>query len=119
KKIHSRMRSAVTSAGGRIDAVFYCPHRPEEGCRCRKPEPGLIMRAQQAFSLDLSTACLVGDSEKDMEAAWRAGCATTILVRTGNGRSTEKNLAVKRLFPDFVAEDLLEAVRWLLDRNEP
>jgi D-glycero-D-manno-heptose 1,7-bisphosphate phosphatase len=112
--IHNKMLKAVAVHGGKIDAIFYCPHSPEEGCACRKPKPGLIYQARDVYSLDLSQTCMIGDSLKDMQCARTAGCGKTILVRTGYGRQTEQICREYDIRPDHVAPDLLGAVRWLL-----
>jgi len=83
--IHTRMVRVVEAAGGRIDRVMYCPHRPDEGCTCRKPEPGLLMAAAEEFGLDLSQSYLIGDAETDMLAGRAVGCHR-YLVLTGRGR---------------------------------
>ena len=80
--IHQRMITAVAAAGGRIDDVFVCPHRPDAGCACRKPRPGLLHRAAREFQLDLARCYLVGDAPTDLEAARSAGCQP-IMVLTG------------------------------------
>jgi len=115
--IHGKMAEALSRCGGKIEAVFHCPHLPEDGCDCRKPKPGLILQAQQTYRLDLSSTFMVGDSLKDMEAAWGAGCGHTILVRTGNGEKAERVLRERGKMPDHVARDLYGAVRWILDKT--
>ena len=72
--IHARMRSDAEAAGGRIDAVYYCPHTVDAGCACRKPRPGLIWLAQREFQLALAETILIGDDSSDGEAAQTAGC---------------------------------------------
>jgi histidinol-phosphate phosphatase family protein len=72
--IHSLMRAEADAAGGRIEAVFVCPHDWDEGCECRKPKPGLLLRAQRQFDLDLTRVLYVGDDERDEMAAVAAGC---------------------------------------------
>lgn len=83
--IHSRMLHAVQAAGGRIDRIFYCPHRPDEGCACRKPQPGLLFQAAREMGIDLSQSYLIGDAYSDMVAGRLAGCHR-YLVLTGRGR---------------------------------
>ena len=68
--------------GGRVDAIFYCPHAPDESCRCRKPEPGLFEQIGERYSLDLADIPAVGDSQRDLVAAVSAGCEPH-LVLTG------------------------------------
>ena len=81
-RIHQRMMAAVAAAGGRIDAVFVCPHHPDDGCACRKPRPGLLWQAAQAFNLRLPNCYLVGDAFGDFLVARAAGCRP-ILVQSG------------------------------------
>jgi len=114
QKIHENMTAAVASHGGHIEAVYYCPHVPEDGCSCRKPEPGLIYQAQVDYELDLSETCMVGDSLKDVACARRAGCGKVILVRTGHGREAEGLCQKAGITPDHVADDLIAGVAWLL-----
>lgn len=85
--MHDKMHSLVIQAGGRIDAVFYCPHTPEMRCECRKPEPGMLFEIGRHFDFDLAGALFVGDSLSDMQAATKAKCKA-ILVKTGKGRRT-------------------------------
>ncbi len=115
QNIHDKMTETVAAHGGRIEAVYYCPHAPDDGCNCRKPEPGLILRAQADYALDASETCMVGDSLKDIECARRAGCGKAILVRTGHGQETEQLCRKAAIAPDHVADDLMAAVQWFLE----
>jgi D-glycero-D-manno-heptose 1,7-bisphosphate phosphatase len=85
--IHDRMRQAVAEAGGRIDAIFFCPHGPEDGCTCRKPKAGMLHDIARRLDVSLSEVPLVGDSLRDLQAAASAGCHP-YLVLTGKGRAT-------------------------------
>lgn len=89
--IHSRMTDALEAAGGRLAGIFVCPHRPEDACECRKPLPGLMQQIEAHFGMALRGQPAIGDSYRDLEAAWRVG-ARAMLVRTGNGTETEKRL---------------------------
>lgn len=82
--VHARMHRVLAGAGARVDAVFYCPHTPEEGCRCRKPMPGLFEQIGERFGIELRGMPAVGDALEDLQAAVAAGC-TPHLVRTGRG----------------------------------
>lgn len=82
--IHARMVQAIEAAGGRIDRVMYCPHRPEDHCACRKPQPGLLLMAADEFEVDLSQSYIIGDAEADMQAGRAVGCRR-YLVLTGRG----------------------------------
>ncbi|MDH7487812.1 MAG: D-glycero-beta-D-manno-heptose 1,7-bisphosphate 7-phosphatase [Anaerolineae bacterium] len=85
KAINHCMVEEIEWAGGRVDGVFMCPHRPDEGCDCRKPRPGLLRQAAEKLDVDLKRSFLVGDALSDVEAARAAGCQP-ILVLTGRGR---------------------------------
>jgi D-glycero-D-manno-heptose 1,7-bisphosphate phosphatase len=80
--IHAQACAEAQAAGGRIDGFWVCPHAPDEGCACRKPQPGLLLAAARQHHLELSRCVFVGDTVTDMQAALAAGCAS-ILVRTG------------------------------------
>lgn len=112
--MHGRLRRTVERTGGGIQDIFFCPHRPEENCPCRKPNPGLIQRARERYQLDLKQCIMVGDSAKDIETGIRAGCGATVLVKTGNGSAAQKELAVKQLQPTVLATDLLDAARKII-----
>lgn len=101
--VHERMRAEARAAGGRIDAVLVCPHAPDAGCDCRKPAPGLVIRAIRLAGIPAARTLFVGDSETDMEAGRRAGVATA-LVRTGKGTATAAapSLAGVPRFDDLV-----------------
>ena len=115
--MHTMMKKAVTTNGGQITDIFYCPHVPEERCDCRKPNPGLILKAKQKYGIHISTSVMVGDSAKDIECARNAGCGLAVLVKSGNGSLAEKILKEKQIVPDFIARDLLEAVGWIIIHN--
>ncbi len=88
-RIHRKMLQAVRNKGGEIDGIFFCPHGPEEGCRCRKPRPGLFEEIAERLRINLSGVVAVGDSERDLVAARDVG-AVPVLVRTGKGKRTLK-----------------------------
>jgi D-glycero-D-manno-heptose 1,7-bisphosphate phosphatase len=80
RSIHRHIAEAVERAGGRIDSFLVCPHTPEAGCSCRKPRPGLLLKAQRQMKIDLASAYMVGDQPSDVEAARRAGCRPVMLM---------------------------------------
>ena len=116
--MHRQLRQAVSDNGGRITDIFVCPHRPDEGCGCRKPKPGLIFAARDRYRIDLSSAVMVGDSVKDILAGQAAGCGRTVLVQTGNGKNATRALEETGQRPDHVAADLERAAQWILDRPD-
>lgn len=118
-EIHRRMCAAIAARGGRIDAIYHCPHHPDEGCRCRKPRPGMMADAAADHGIDLSRAVMIGDSAKDIACARNAGCGTAILVKTGDYPKAAAALAADGLSPDGVTEDLWDAVDLLLAERDP
>lgn len=103
--IHGRLRSLLVAAGTDVDAFYSCPHRPDDGCACRKPQAGLLEQAAHDLSARLEEAFVIGDQQCDVEMGRRAG-ATTLLVTTGYGLETSRQADVK---PHYVVADLLEA----------
>ena len=88
---------------------------PEDGCDCRKPEPGLINQAREKYGIDLSTAVMVGDNAKDIECARRAGCGRAVLVKSGQEDDVEAELKTRQILVDYVAEDLYGAAEWIIE----
>jgi D-glycero-D-manno-heptose 1,7-bisphosphate phosphatase len=84
EEIHERMAAEVAAYGGRIDRIIYCPHHPEERCGCRKPKPGMLVRAAEEIGIDLTRSYFVGDAVSDLLAAQQVGCQP-FLVLTGRG----------------------------------
>lgn len=115
--IFDKMRAGVRDEGGNIDDIFFCPHHPDDQCECRKPRPKMILDAALKHDLTLSRAVMVGDSAKDIECGIHAGCARTILVKTGNGHKALKDLAQKGLTPDVVCDDLYQAALWIMENK--
>ena len=111
--VHDRMLRIVEAAGGRIDAVFYCPHRHDEGCTCRKPSPGLLLRAAYELQLNLAKSYLIGDALTDILAANAVSCQP-ILVKTGRGQEQIRLSAVQGVDGFRVADDLGDAVHWIM-----
>lgn len=114
--VNEAMVRQIRARGGRIEAVAYCPHRPDEGCPCRKPRPGLIEGLAQRHAVDLSGSVVVGDALADVDAAQAAGCQA-ILVLTGRGRE-QLDLARQAGRNGFqVANDLAAATELLLGQR--
>jgi len=85
--IHAKMHQAVAAAGGRLDAVFFCPHAADANCRCRKPAPGMLEEILRRFHADASSVTMVGDALRDLQPADAVGIRP-VLVLTGKGRKT-------------------------------
>jgi D-glycero-D-manno-heptose 1,7-bisphosphate phosphatase len=103
--IHDKMHRALAQIGGRIDAIFFCPHAQDANCECRKPKSGLLQEIAKRFNVDLRNVPNIGDSLRDLQAAAAVGAAP-ILVRTGKGSKTERegNLpAGTRIYADLAS----------------
>lgn len=109
--IHQHMNAILAKEGIAIDGIYYCPHRPDQNCTCRKPKPGLALKAAADLNGDLRRSFMVGDRACDIEMGKNIG-ARTILVRTGYGHSYDFNVSAT---PDHVVADLEEAAEWILD----
>jgi D-glycero-D-manno-heptose 1,7-bisphosphate phosphatase len=113
RAIHAQMIAQVEGAGGRIDAVYFCPHHPDDKCGCRKPQPGLFVQAARDFEIDLARSFVVGDAFSDVAAALAIG-AQPILVMTGRGREQHVEMIANNHAGHQIADDLRGAVEWIL-----
>ena len=102
--IHEKMKRELAKEGAWVDAIYYCPHHPEDNCECRKPKPKLVLQAAKDFDIDLGQSFVVGDLQMDIELGRVLGCKTILISKD---ETTD---------PDAVASDLLEAawkiLRW-------
>jgi D-glycero-D-manno-heptose 1,7-bisphosphate phosphatase len=124
EQIHERLKEELAEAGARLDAIYYCPHHPEgvveayrAACGCRKPKPGMLLRAAREWGLDLTHCYVIGDKYVDVDTAHAAG-AHGVLVLTGYGREQyehERHLWPRP--PVLIAEDVLQAADWILART--
>ena len=115
KFITANMMKEAEKAGGRITAAYYCPHRTEDNCGCRKPKAGLFMKALKRGPIDFKKTFFIGDSIRDVQAGKAIGCRT-LLVLSGKVRSRKgKGWAAK---PDFIKRDILKAVEFVLRRDK-
>lgn len=105
--IHRRVRQLLRSAGVTLDGMYWCPHHPDDGCRCRKPGVGLVQEAARELRFDPRRSFVMGDKPCDIDLGQRIG-ATTFLVRTGYGAQIASDQAV---VPDYIVDDVLDAVR--------
>lgn len=112
--IHRQMVTDIEAGGARIDAVLYCPHHPQAGCDCRKPQPGMLLRAATELNLALETSYFVGDHLTDVQAGLAAGCRP-ILVLSGRGSTVHGELAADARYAGVpVVSDLPAAVALIL-----
>ena len=119
-EIHAELAEHLAAEGARLDAIYSCPHHPTAGsgeyrveCECRKPKPGLVLRAARELGLDLARCWMVGDAARDLEAGWAAG-VRGILVATGKGASEIGVLRARGEEPQAFLPDLPAAADWIL-----
>jgi D-glycero-D-manno-heptose 1,7-bisphosphate phosphatase len=113
-EIHALLQKILAAGGAHLDGIYTCLHGPDDDCACRKPRPTLMEQAARDLNLDLSRSYAVGDRYRDIETAANAG-TKGILVLTGYGRGEYEYLrAAQRVQPVKVADDLLDAVEWIL-----
>jgi D-glycero-D-manno-heptose 1,7-bisphosphate phosphatase len=115
--MHAKMNTMLAAVGGRVDAIFYCPHAPDDKCRCRKPEPGLFEQIGERYGVDLSDVPTVGDTVRDLVAGAAVGCAPH-LVLTGKGAAL-RGRALPDTFPPAtqVHADLAAFADFLITRE--
>lgn len=119
-----KLKEMLDRQGARLDAAYYCPHHPSVGpapyrreCDCRKPKPGMLLRGASEFGLDLSRCYVIGDKISDVQFARKAGaCGIMVLTGYGLGEHTYQREAWT-VQPDFLADDLTAAARWILHRE--
>jgi D-glycero-D-manno-heptose 1,7-bisphosphate phosphatase len=114
-RIHAKMHQLVGEHGGKISAIYYCPHGADSSCECRKPKAGLLKSFAKDFSVDLNKIPVIGDSLRDLQAAEAVG-AQAILVKTGKGQQTLNNNPNLNI-PVF--DTLYDATRYLISRHRP
>lgn len=112
--INHRLVKVLEKAGGRIDALYMCPHAPEEECDCRKPKPGLLFQAAEALSIDLKQSIMIGDALSDILAGQAAGIPQTALVLTGQGSKQVQLPPPIGIEPYEVYETLADALEGLI-----
>jgi D-glycero-D-manno-heptose 1,7-bisphosphate phosphatase len=122
--VHDILRQTLAGGGAQLDAIYYCPHHPSVGeppyrfdCNCRKPKPGLIEQAAKDFDIDISRSWMIGDRYSDTELARNAGLKSA-LVLSGYGRGEwEYQRDAWKYEPDLIAEDLLDAIKQILQKE--
>ena len=113
-EVHRILQIDLARHNAKLDAIYVCTHHPEAGCDCRKPNPGMLLQAQRELNVDLTQSFVIGDKYLDIETAHNVG-AKGILVLTGYGREEREKRKTDAHQPDFVAENLMEAVDAVLN----
>ena len=112
--IHARLQGLLEQEDAALDAIYFCPHHPDDGCRCRKPNVGMVERAVSELQLDLRRSYLIGDHARDIQLAHRVGAKAILLTPALVDAQSLDRLKVEQAMPDAVAKSMAEAVDWIL-----
>ena len=110
ERIHQKLKNDLAKSGAHVDAIYYCPHHPNDDCNCRKPKPGLALQAAEEHHIDLTRSFFIGDLLQDIEAGHLAGGKTVLVSPT----ETSETLLQGEVMPDFTAPNFMQAVQVLL-----
>jgi D,D-heptose 1,7-bisphosphate phosphatase len=113
-KIHERMLKEFSDKNARIDDIYYCVCLPEENWPCRKPKPGMLLQASKEHNIDLTKSYMIGDKWSDVLAGQNAGCKSILVPEKDVFNETMKEMKEKDVKADFVAENFLSAVDWII-----
>ena len=112
-QIHQRMKVELAKYGAWVDAIYYCPHHPDEGCECRKPRTALFLKAAKEHNIDLKASYMVGDMAIDIEAGKALGLRTVLVTTGPSGGSNVIDP------PNYIAVSLLDASQWIITQSQP
>lgn len=117
KKIHEKLLFLLGEKGAEIDAIYYCPHHPDDKCRCRKPRTGLLEKAIDEWRIDPKKSYMIGDMMMDVIAGKRVGCKAILVPERKNRELVMKEMQESDLKPDHVAQSFEDAVRWIISQD--
>ena len=112
-EIHDRLRQLLAEKGARIDDIFFCPHMPDAGCRCRKPAPGMLLDAAEKHGIDLNESFVIGDRMMDVELAHGVGAKAVLVSEPGDQYDIESEKKRSKERPDFQTETFSAAIDWV------
>jgi len=113
EKIHEKMKSEISQEEDIIDAIYYCPHHPDEKCNCRKPNPGLIEKARKDLDIDTKKSFIIGDRMLDVEAGFKTHCKTVLVPE--NKEKVNIEMQESEIEPDYVCDDFYTGIKWIID----
>lgn len=114
ENIHDELRSRLSEGGARIDAIYYCPHHPDDNCGCRKPKTKLFEKAIADFNIDVSMSFVIGDRMLDVEAGHKIGCRSILVPEKGKEKQVELEKLNSSVKPDYESVNFTSAVNWIL-----
>ncbi|HMU53884.1 MAG TPA: lipopolysaccharide heptosyltransferase II [Nitrospira sp.] len=116
--VHARLQGLLEADDAALDAIYFCPHHPDDGCRCRKPARGMVDRAVAELQVDLRRSYLIGDQARDVQLAHVVGAKSVLLVPGPVDEAVKEQLRTERALPDFIARTMTEASEWILKDTE-
>ncbi|SLM46181.1 Lipopolysaccharide heptosyltransferase II and D, D-heptose 1,7-bisphosphate phosphatase (Modular protein) [Nitrospira japonica] len=116
--VHARLQGLLEADDAALDAIYFCPHHPDDGCRCRKPARGMVDRAVAELQLDLRRCYLVGDHARDIQLAHVIGAKSVLLVPGAVDEAIKAQLKTEQAMPDLIARTMIEAAEWILKDAE-
>ena len=117
EKINMRLVDLIRDKSGKLDGAYICPHSPDMKCDCRKPKPGLLLKAADELSLDLKRSWMIGDAWSDVQAGQAAGVRGTVIVKTGRGEEQLSMPHPSRIKNHFICDNLTHALNVVLDQD--
>lgn len=109
-KIHDKMRKELARYGAHIDAIYYCPHHPDNNCECRKPKPKMLLQAASDLDINLGQSYVIGDNSMDIEMGKNVGCKTILI----GDKSSQREMNKQTPCPDYTAPSVSAAVWWII-----
>ena len=116
EKIHEKLVSELNKNGAEIDAIYYCPHHPEENCTCRKPNTDLMKKAIMDFDIDIKRSYFIGDRMLDVETGFNVGCKTVLVPE--NKEKIRKEMEKSSIKPNHINDTFYLAVQWILKNSK-
>ena len=108
--IHDKMQCELAKHGARVDAIYYCPHHPDDNCECRKPKPRMLLQAASDLNIDLGQSYVIGDNDMDIAMGKNVGCKTILIAQGGKQRKSDKEAP----HADYVAPSVSAAAQWII-----
>jgi len=116
ENIHEKMKKELSNKGANVDAIYYCPHHPDEHCNCRKPNPGLLEKAVKEFDIDTEKSFIIGDRMLDVEVGYKIGCKTVLVPE--DKEKVKKEMEESNVEPDVICDDFYSGVEWMLNNGK-
>lgn len=115
EKIHERMKDELSQKGASVDAIYYCPHHPDDNCTCRKPNTGLLEEAVKDFDIDPSQSFVIGDRMLDVEAGHKIGLKTVLVPE--DKEKVKNEMRENNVKPDYICNNFYSGVTWILENS--